>query len=657
MKNNALTILRYLIFLFALNSYSLENNITNSLSFDIVDSDGDGIADDIDNCPNKFNPNQLDVDNDGIGDVCDDLNDVTGKCFNLSCNGTYDVTFERYLVYYNYDLDKVVNGEITPSKELKFIRELDVSNLDLIDLNGIEYFTDLRYLVANNNKLKNDLDFSKNQLLFHLSLNGNEISDINLLPNFNLSELYLAQNKIHQIDLKNNTKLKKLGLKYNEIKALDLSDLQMLELLEVQENGVLESLILGNKPYLTHLFAQFNILESIDLSKSLALLELHLQDNELYGTLDLSLHNNLKVIKLCNNKLENYPIGSCSIINPTKDEFSSFEAYLVSKGLDVDGVVNSIIVPSSRVETIKRLRLSNIGLTDLNGIEYFVSLEELDANNNEIKTVDLSKNSLLQVLNLGTNQLTKLEIDELSLLTNLDVSKNKINNLNLDNNILLERVSLFDNELTSLDLSNNRNLKVLDLKINKIQGLRMGEKPFLSVLDVSYNELLSIDLETSLNLVKLNLESNSLGGELDLSKHKGITKLNLRSNLLEKIQIKNYMNLRLATSNFNVLNNASLNCIVVDDIFFSVLNWKYVDSADVFTVFEDCSKLTDDKILSPYNGLEIKNKKIVMPLDVIDLKVYNTSGLVVSNENLEGAYYVALIDVYGEIAYNKILVE
>jgi len=37
----------------------------------IVDSDGDGIQDSDDNCPNTPNPNQEDADGDGIGDVCD----------------------------------------------------------------------------------------------------------------------------------------------------------------------------------------------------------------------------------------------------------------------------------------------------------------------------------------------------------------------------------------------------------------------------------------------------------------------------------------------------------------------------------------------------------------------------------------------------------
>jgi hypothetical protein len=38
----------------------------------VIDTDGDGVPDSSDNCPNDSNPDQADFDTDGIGDVCDD---------------------------------------------------------------------------------------------------------------------------------------------------------------------------------------------------------------------------------------------------------------------------------------------------------------------------------------------------------------------------------------------------------------------------------------------------------------------------------------------------------------------------------------------------------------------------------------------------------
>jgi hypothetical protein len=44
-----------------------------------VDTDNDGIFDDIDNCPAIYNPGQTDDDNDGIGNACDSCPNDSGN--------------------------------------------------------------------------------------------------------------------------------------------------------------------------------------------------------------------------------------------------------------------------------------------------------------------------------------------------------------------------------------------------------------------------------------------------------------------------------------------------------------------------------------------------------------------------------------------------
>lgn len=53
----------------------------------IVDTDGDGVPDNIDNCPTVFNPAQTDSDLDGIGDACDNVSDLCIAAIAL-CPGT-----------------------------------------------------------------------------------------------------------------------------------------------------------------------------------------------------------------------------------------------------------------------------------------------------------------------------------------------------------------------------------------------------------------------------------------------------------------------------------------------------------------------------------------------------------------------------------------
>jgi hypothetical protein len=82
-----------------------------------VDSDGDGICDDVDNCVSTPNPGQEDRDGDGVGDVCDNCPDVpnpgqedsNGNGVGDACEGECDVDSDG-------DVDKLDTALISKAR-------------------------------------------------------------------------------------------------------------------------------------------------------------------------------------------------------------------------------------------------------------------------------------------------------------------------------------------------------------------------------------------------------------------------------------------------------------------------------------------------------------------------------------------------------------
>lgn len=95
----------------------------------------------------------------------------------------------------------------------------------------------------------------------------------------------------------------------------------------------------------------------------------------------------------------------------------------------------------------KNLNLSGLNISNLTGINYFLFLETLNCNNNNLSSVNLSNNFGLKQLLISNNQLTSL---------------------NLGGNPMLEELSCKFNQLTSLDLSHNKRLTTLSCFNNNI---------------------------------------------------------------------------------------------------------------------------------------------------------------------------------------------
>ncbi|MBU3187746.1 Ig-like domain-containing protein [Clostridium estertheticum] len=117
----------------------------------------------------------------------------------------------------------------------------------------------------------------------------------------------------------------------------------------------------------------------------------------------------------------------------------------------------------SDVKDIKRLDLSSADARNLSGIEYFTSLTDLNCSNNELVTLDVSKNTALIALSCWGNKLTILDVSKNVSLDILQCSMNQLTKLNVDP--ALTSLNCTDNKLTTIDLS--KNLKSMSFKCDE----------------------------------------------------------------------------------------------------------------------------------------------------------------------------------------------
>lgn len=171
-------------------------------------------------------------------------------------------------------------------------------------------------------------------------------------------------------------------------------------------------------------------------------------------------------------------------------------------------------------------------IKSLDGIEYFTGLISLDCANNELVTLDLSKNPKIDMLNCAFNELTVLNIKENKGLAQIRCNANKIKEIDIVDKKKLTYLDCSNNLIESiLDLQNSPKLEEVYCNDNQLSELLLGEQKNLTKLYCYNNVLKNIDVGNCESLKVLSLENNQVE-ELDISKIKyiGMRFLDARNN-------------------------------------------------------------------------------------------------------------------------------
>ena len=375
-----------------------------------------------------------------------------------------------------------------------------------------------------------------------------------------------------------------------------------------------------------------------------------------------------------------------------------FEKYILQNfDTDKDGLISF-----SEARAIKEINCSDMRLTSLKGIQYFTELEKLDCSKNEIRDIDVTKNTSLKVFYCDYCDLGEsIDISKNILLERFHCSYNhNLKTINLNNNTnLIELHIIYNDNLSSLDLSANKNLQILSCADNaslksidvsnnkglkelfsnseyysgliitgldghnliekleligvKAQTINIKGSP-LKVFDCKVDDLASLNLSgcnklESLKLDRYNSNHNNLS--IDINNCSSLNLIEIQGYMPESIDVSSCISLKnlKCFTNVNISKNTELEEIDVHNIIGDIKSNKKLKKILCYSVKNvDIFDLSNQTLLEELFcywidiPLDISKctllKRLLLHYDIEDVKITNTT--IKNMPNLEQIDYI-----------------
>ena len=140
-------------------------------------------------------------------------------------------------------------------------------------------------------------------------------------------------------------------------------------------------------------------------------------------------------------------------------------------------------------------------------------LTTLGCSGNQLTRLDLSQNTALTLLWCDNNQLTAVDVSKNTALTLFRCDYNQLTSLDVSKNTALDYLGCNNNQLTSLDVSKNTALMTLDCFDNQLTSLNVSQNTALTGLLCNNNQLTSLDVSKNTALDYLGCNNNKIRGE------------------------------------------------------------------------------------------------------------------------------------------------
>ena len=176
-------------------------------------------------------------------------------------------------------------------------------------------------------------------------------------------------------------------------------------------------------------------------------------------------------------------------------------------------------------------------IKSLKGIEYLVELRGLYCMDNQISSMDLSKNKLLTGIWCSDNLFTRMDLTGLDNLEWVYCHNNQITYLNVKNNPKMSYIECNSNPLKTIDVSHNPLLEHLMCGDCELTSLDVPHNPKLQHLDAFRNKFKKLDLSHNPLMKRLDVWDNPGLGDVDTSNMPGLQYYNCANNRCTKVDV------------------------------------------------------------------------------------------------------------------------
>ena len=236
-------------------------------------------------------------------------------------------------------------------------------------------------------------------------------------------------------------------------------------------------------------------------------------------------------------------------INETNFPDMDFRNWILSQSYGTDGILTD-----KEIAGVTSINVANNYVKNMQGIEFFTALTNLNCSYNQLTSLDVSKNTALTILNCNGNGITSLDLHNCTALKTLECDDNELKSLDLHEFTALEKLVCSRNKLTVLDLSNNTALTTLDCYANYLSALDLSNNTALITLKcTSYGQLSSLDLSRNTALTELYCNNTGTLKTLNVSGCTKLMKLDCANCSLQQLDVSGCVSLTDLWCNENIL--------------------------------------------------------------------------------------------------------